>query len=609
MINARRRRRGIAAMYLAIALITAALSGTPATASVLRTAASNEPMLSVGFVSTGSTWSYNPYSPIFASGVGSDFVYLPLALQLPPKLNTFIPQLATSWSLTGNQLTVHLRSNAKWQNGQPLTSKDVYDTVLLDGTEATIWPDISTLRTLSPHEIQFTIRKGVSPVLAEANILTLEPYPASIYSRYVSPNLKQEEVKYYSVAASNPTAAASLPQGKELDSTFSKLSNFNPPSMVGDGPFRLAAMNTINARLVKWGGFYGASKIHVGGLNYLQGTQTVEAALLAGRIAFTSETLPPADLSKWLETPDSHAASAPGNAYIMEYNDHRYPLNTLKVRQALSYLFPRQKAVRLAWGTTDAGGIVETHPDGLLPPLEKEYLSKRQIAQLNRYSPNPTRASSLLKSAGFHKSGGRWFMPDGKPFTLGIDTEANSPDMDSVSTVVANTLTVYGIKTSATFLPAASYAQDVGTGNFELATGLEVDGLSPLQDIDEVLGTTNNYSTAGTFKGDPGIGFGPVETVPGLGKVNVPDTIDQEALSVSPGDRMNKLTWDWARLVNQDVPYLQFANKLWWYWYSTAQLVDWPAQRNRIWRVMGYDRNGGVALMLEDGYVRPKSRA
>lgn len=95
------------------------------------------------FSAWGSTWSYNPYNSFFPGTVIDGFVDLPLAVQILPTLTKYSPQLATSWSASGDTLTVQLRHSATWQNGTPVTSTDVYDTILLNGTDGGDPQDLS----------------------------------------------------------------------------------------------------------------------------------------------------------------------------------------------------------------------------------------------------------------------------------------------------------------------------------------------------------------------------------------------------------------------------------------------------------------------------------
>jgi peptide/nickel transport system substrate-binding protein len=116
----------------------------------------------------------------------------------------------------------------------------------------------------------------------------------------------------------------------------------------------------------------------------------------------------------------------------------------------------------------------------------------------------------------------------------------------------------------------------------------------------------------GNYAGDRGLGFGPTETVPGLGSVDVPATIGQESEQVGPGPQMDKLVYDWARLVNQQVPFITYATKVYQFPYSSQNFTDWPPVNSQgtspLWDILGQGNiTQGLTLMLEDGYIRPKS--
>lgn len=558
--------------------------------------------------SWGSTWSFNPFNTAYFWGPANYFNLLPLADRIPPKISTFAPQLATSWAVSGGKLTVHLRTNAKWQNGQPFTSKDVYDTMLLDGTNSTgPWNGISDISAPSAHTVVFTIRSGVPALLAERDVLGIIIYPSSVYGRFVTPTLKADNVAYYNALQTNPATAPSSAAYKALSAVYSKVSKYTPSSIVGDGPFQEKAVSVSAAKMVKWSGYYGASKIHIPGITYLDGqtNQAIYPQLYGGDIAFSNVYMPSSIVKKWSATPNAHTALVPSFQFAIGFPDWKYPFNMTKVRQALAYIIPRQKMVSITYGTVDAGAAVEPHPDGLAPYTESLYLSKSQISQLNTYPVNLAKAASLLTSAGFHKSGSQWIMPDGKPFTMTAGVNSATSDVISDFEVAANALTSFGIKTSVTEVPGSETEGDFLKGTFDM-NWIGAGNLDPLSALSYYLGRSSNFPNLGAYSGDKGLGFGLVKTVPGVGTVNVPHTIDSLAATIGPGAKMNQLTWDWAHYVNQQVPFLQWQNKEYQFEFSTAKFTNWPSVTNSLWGTVGYNMNEGVALMLEQGYVRPK---
>lgn len=177
----------LAATWLALTLVATSCGQTVVQAgSPPRQSPATTTMLRFAISTWGNTWSYNPFNASFLS-VAYDVALLPLAFQTPPKLTTFVPQVARSWSVHNGTLVVHLRTGLRWQNGQPLTSRDVYDSIVLGGTDGGAWGDLENVTTPTPTTVSFTLRAGVPVTLAEDTILAADPVPSSVYGRFVVP--------------------------------------------------------------------------------------------------------------------------------------------------------------------------------------------------------------------------------------------------------------------------------------------------------------------------------------------------------------------------------------------------------------------------------------
>lgn len=589
----------VAALVLAPSSNSASATALPAKAK----ARSPEPAFT--YINTDdwtSDYSLNPFSPSFPV-IGYEFMYLPLAIQIPPTLTRYMPQLASSWSVKGRQLVVNLRTGVKWQNGQRFTSKDVYDAALLDGANGSVMADVSALTMRSPRQIVFRVAPGIPMALAEETLLGITPVPAGIYGKFVTTGLEQAELAYYAEAATNPTAASASPQHTTMANALKAVVAFRPTTMVGDGPFRLAAINSFEAKLKRWKGFYSAEGVHVSTLDVVNasgGNGAIYPELYSGRGDYTTVYMPPSILRRWSRTADAHTEPVPWFQIQMSLNDHKYPLDLTKVRQALAYVIPRAKMVTLTYGTKDPGGVVVTHPDGLLPSVQSTWLTKKQIESLNPYAVNLPKAAALLRSVGFHKRHGKWFEPNGKQFILSLTSDAGQTNVVADFDVAATALNAFGIKSSVVGVSQATWESDQTNGTFEIIDSL-VGGTDPLQSFNSVLGTGLNFIS----KAQRGVGFGPEVLVPGLGRVNVPRTIYRESLSVGPGSTMKRLTWDWARLVNRQLPYLQYVTYANQNEYSTARYVDWPPRDNVAWAT-GANPQDLLLLAFEQGYIRPR---
>jgi peptide/nickel transport system substrate-binding protein len=405
-----------------------------------------------------------------------------------------------------------------------------------------------------------------------------------------------------------------MSQYTAMQTAFKALSAYNVPKLIGDGPFTLKAINTAEALLVKSPGFYDAASIHIPGIDYFDDpNQNIYPLLLGGQADFSTVYMSPAILKQWQSTPGSNTAIPNGFDYNIAINSHAYPLNMTAVRQALAYVIPRANMVSSAYGGSsvkDRGGVLNQYPDGLPSYMNPLYLTPGEIAELNTYPVNDAKATSLLQSAGFHVSGGKWIMPNGKPFTLSLlVNSATTNDVVSLDSA-ATALTAFGISSSVDATQGTILSDDTLNGNFQLAED-NVYTPDPLADFEALLGPDANFETLGNYAGDRGLGFGPAVTVPGLGTVNVSSVIAQQSEEVGPGAKMNTLVWDWARLVNQQLPYITYATKVYTFPFSTQHFTDWPPMNSQgtsaLWNIMGQgDINEGLALMLEDGYIRPK---
>jgi peptide/nickel transport system substrate-binding protein len=287
------------------------------------------------------------------------------------------------------------------------------------------------------------------------------------------------------------------------------------------------------------------------------------------------------------------------------FNNRKYPLNIVQVRQAIAYIVHRKSLQVLADGGHTWYSYVQ-HPSGLYDANELDFVTKAQLGSLNTYPYDPAKAAQLLESVGFKKVNGKWMMPNGKPFTLTFGGPEGWTGPTAVVRIASGWLTQFGIPTTGSAVEQPGYWTYQQEGDFELDWGWGGFAVNPLARMAYDLGYNLNFSNAGTYKGDPGIGFGPIETVPGIGRVNVPATIDAEAGTAS-GALLDRLTWDWAKFINTELPVLPFYDKNIPFQYSTRTYTDWPPRSSPIWGVMGYSIPAGVALMAEEGYVRPAS--
>lgn len=598
----RPRLVAVLAALVVLALVATACGSTKRPSSSLAT----RPVASLPFIRDegqifSPTMSYNPYNPDFPFGADY-FVILQLAMATP-SLTSYVPQVATSWKLHGSTLIVQLR-HMKWQNGDPVTSTDVVDSELLNGVASTgVWFDIATVTALNRSTVAFTIPSHVAPTIAEQAILTSFIVSANQFGRFVTPGLNNLVTSYYAMDRINPTKAAASVQGKEISKDFTALEHFSPAHLIGDGPFNWKSWTTNELYLVKSPTFYDAKRVHVPVYEDVQVGPNINGALITGRSDYTTSSLGTSVYLRDRSIPGHDIYFPPSySEQTIAFNSRDYPLNETAVRQAIAYIIHRPNLIRLVYGTLPIYRYAK-HIDGLYYADQLHYLSKSQLSSLNSYQYNPSKASQLLRSAGFHKVGGQWRLPNGHPFTLTLTTPSGGSSSNIVLAykVFSGWLTAFGIKTTEVAVASAEDGSFMDDGHFEMGD-IYIGGTDPLSFMSSMIGSGDNYISST----EPGIGFGPTKTVPGIGKVDVPQTIVREAADVGVGTRMKTLVWDWAKFINKEVPVVAYGEKNYPLTFNTIHYDDWPPKSSSLWALTAINTIGGNAVMIEDGYIRPR---
>lgn len=609
----RRRVAALAALLMALLLTAACTAGTAGGGGAGNESAGDMSKSLKYFpcCAWGTTWSFNPYN-VNGLNMGNDFITLRLGIQKYPSLTDYEPQLSDRWEVADGKITVHLREDAKWQDDTPLTAKDLYDTTILNGLRGDgLWKDLTNVEQTDDHTVVYTVREGSPITLVLGSVMGIHPYQSAIFGKFATDSLKADLLKYFDAVATDPEAAGKLPEFKRIGDGFKDLAAFKPDKLMGNGPFKLDNITTKEAKLTKWDGFYGADKIKFGGIQWSNGAnQIVYPQLFAQNTDFSNVYMPPPLLKRWQSTPNSNLALPPAFGFVLGFNSAKAPFDKKQVRQALAYVIPRQQMSEAAYGTEQgAGGAWKEVNTGIPDQLEKIYLKPEQVDTLNKYPVDPAKATELLQGQGFTQKDGQWYQPNGKRFTMTLTVNADTSDIVTSFNSAAKALTAFGIKSDVKATSGAQQDADQHNGDFD-AGMFFIGGSNPLGMYSAMLGPGYNFTAQGNYAGKRGIGFGPQKNVPGLGEVDVASTIDQQARTIEPGDEMNAQVWNWAQLVNDEVPYIWYATKVYQFSYSTKNFENWPEQddsgTSALWNIIGNDLGAGLSLAVQQGYIVPK---
>jgi len=406
--------------------------------------------------------------------------------------NTLEPDLAESWKLSedGKTWTFRIRDDATWQDGEPVTSKDVLYTVgaLKDpeasGGRSSSWAEVETT-AVDDKTVTFRLTTPIGSFLAAAAQPLL---PAHLL----------ETVAYTDIASSD---FARMPTGSgpfgitELDASHAVLMPANEllPPLETPAPEETASPDSLATPIPNPSDSGPVPFIERIELAFYEDDATAVAALQDGDVDAVAGLAP------------EQASTADATAGVDRV---RYPTTTLatillnlrpnnpqlrdpRVRKALLAAIDRTALVR------DVLGGDGSVADALVPPTSWAYHSDAVgVVQFNTAA-----SQKLLTAAGWKKIRGAWAAPNAKkPYELAllsVPSTAN-PRLASIAAYVRDAWTALGFKVSLVEKPAARLAADLRAGTFKAAVldiqmGLEPD-LFPLLASSQVRATGSNLA-------------------------------------------------------------------------------------------------------------------
>ena len=282
-------------------------------------------------------------------------------------LTTYTPALAQSWQLSknGRVLTVQLRANDRFSNGQPVTAQDVQDAWALMYINGWVQgDDTAQVSVLGPRTIQFK-RFATPDVTWEAGVLSEGIEAPFVYQQagYL-PKDAWTLIDESLYTGKNP---AKLALAKTAQSAMAKLavkiSALEPTVDISDGPWTLSHVNAGEELWVRNPYFFNNKENHLSTVIIRNGQTAQEAFswVLSGQTTFSTGAFPLNVKEEALKRPGVHLAFQQiGQFCALNFNEHDYPYNMVQVRQALAYVMNRHSIQKIAEPVTGSYSAYQT---------------------------------------------------------------------------------------------------------------------------------------------------------------------------------------------------------------------------------------------------------
>jgi peptide/nickel transport system substrate-binding protein len=524
----------------------------------------------------------NPFNPAGNTFDSYDQMELGYPANSAANPNAYFPAIAKSWTTVdgGSALDVEIQPKARWSNGTEVTAADVKLSTAIAFTQGTQPSNLSGVTILSPKEIRFNTIPGSQNQLFIADVLDITVVPTSVYAREVPADIwsiiKAEEYTGTNKALQKEATAAEA----KLTTIGKKISAFGPAKDVSAGPFVLERLNPGEALLVKNKYFFDASKIsptQVVMRNYT-GNEQIWSYLISGQLSAAPFTAMPNNvLHEILSTKGNEKVTSPSFvAASLAFNEKDYPWGILDVRKAMAYLLNRTEIAKVGEG---AAGIPAEDQTGTIDSIVPEFLSSSQIAALNPYRYSPSTAASLLRTSGFTERGGKWYLPDGKPFTITIETVSGFSDWIAAGSYMAAKLSGFGIPTTSSIASSyAAYLTNLAAGDYAVGFWLTALGPSVVNAYDRIWGTDDGFTAVGDTTRHAATGdwlnTPTTYTLPHYGTIN-PGQLTTSLNFVSPA-RAKSVVAELSAAADEELPMIALWDYINVQFVNTNDFTDFP---------------------------------
>lgn len=371
-----------------------------------------------------------------------------------PKTLAPVPGVATSWEASngGRTWTFHLREDAQWSNGEPVTAEDFVRS----------WRRIVRIGDLAPHTnlleniVGSERRSAVASQQStnkqteqrEASVRDSQFGVEALSKRVLRVRLRRPDMNFPALAA-HPVFRPVKVAGE------SQTSKLPPDNLISNGAFALAKSEAQRVLLERAPNYWDKQQVALERVAFVhqKDAESALAAYHAGEIDAVSNAAFEPLAIKLLAPYDDFRRTTYGALTYYTFNVSHEPFDDVRVREALTLALDRERI-----SNKDLGGatepatrfLPETIGGSHQPVVEKSELLER----------DHERARDLLAEAGF---------PDGEGFPkIRLLINRNEQQRIVAQSVAAMWRDVLGIETEIIIKPWDEYDAARRAGDFDV---------------------------------------------------------------------------------------------------------------------------------------------
>lgn len=392
-----------------------------------------------GSLIVGISGDVDSFNPLFGETAFAQEITHLMLLGLADlnEKSEFVPELATSWESSQNhlRLTYHLREDAVWSDGVPITAEDVKFTfdLLMDSTVASPRQGASeyvkSVVVDDPHRVTIEFTKAYPDQLFDT--------AGEILPKHILEKVDRRELRNHGFAR-HPISSGPFVLKKWVSQQYIEL--VPNEKFFGGRPY----IDRVIFKIVP------------DRTNLLLQLQTGEVDMMIG--------VPPGEVNRLLEkNPNLEIYPISGRVYYYTGYNLRNPLfSSTSVRRALAMAIDRQgiiNALLYGYGKPCLGP---------LPPMIA-WAYNNEVKEIP-YDPEKAKAE-LAKEGWLDRDGDGWLDKDGRKFEFTLKTNAGNRLRSDVAVILQDQLRNVGIEVDIQTVEWTTFTRELRAKKFEAYMG------------------------------------------------------------------------------------------------------------------------------------------
>lgn len=349
-----------------------------------------------------------------------------------------------SWEIEGKTVTLTIREDLNWDNGEPVTARDLITQFRIQKKlGSTLW------------DFAESVEQGDDEKTVVINLS----------------NTSNPTIIKHTIGAQSARIHGYHPVYKEfLDKEAADVQQFKwEGDVVGSGSFKVGSKDKQAWNLERNEEYYNADRVNFTDYQLLSRNDNtaLQQGLMGDELDVVYSLFAPPNVVKSFPDHVSEINTPAKWGYGIVFNHEDEHFGKRAVRQAVAHVINRDAVAKNAGPRTKYAPPVVT----AIPPNDQERWLGDSIDQFESYgmaASQNEQAASLLRDAGYTKEDGTWQDGDGNTLGGSYITPAGWTDWTTATNTVVDQLNQFGFDFEITSKPAGDYFGGYAEGNFTI---------------------------------------------------------------------------------------------------------------------------------------------